>query len=397
MTDDEKQQAAQANSPAAQNTPPNTCAPGTLVPARQPKQPPSTTGDCKVPDPAPATPAVPAPTACAVPCNCPTKPSSSASCIDLLIDAQTAAIAEAERATKFKADLVALQEKAKNAHAAYTLDKYKALLDIWKAQDEKIAKLIAKLVCAVKDWRLQTECQVCSLFNQIRDLEVRLNGAAGVYFEKVNSLYDLQYWLRRDLVRKQQAFDRVKNTLTAWENPAADIERALNGNAELIRDAEQFLAPDAAKLLYDVFIRLVPMHLAIAPPALIATTKIDQKYTALCGCDMPAKLDDCCGPDVGPTSVQVQLLGPQPYLILPDEYFPLICCLIESRYRHAKEALGKTEGELKKVESDIERVKGEIEARIKSIAADAAVELGKPFQPKPGAATTNVTAENHHA
>lgn len=376
--------------------PQHDCA-GTTEPAGQPKAPPADPSTCATPAAGPATPVLKDPVPCPQVCNCPPQPGSNTSCIDKLIAAQTGAIAEAERAAKFKADLLALQEKIKTAQADYTLDKYQALLDIWKAQDARIAALIKKLVCAVKCWQCQTECQVCSLFNKVRDLSVRLNGTGKSYAE-VDSLYDLQYWLQRDLARKQAAFDRVKKVLAAWENPAQAIEKVLNDNAELIRSAEQFLDPEAARLLYDVFIRLVPMHLAIAPPASVATTAIDKKYTALCGCDTPENKDDCCGPAFEVPALRLQLLGPQPYLLHPAQYFPMICCVVESQYRPAKDALAKTEGELKNVEAEIERIKGEIDARIKSIAKDAATELGKPFDCegcKPIAKPTN--PENHHA
>jgi hypothetical protein len=37
--------------------------------------------------------------------------------------------------------------------------------------------------------------------------------------------------------------------------------------------------------------------------------------------------------------VRQRLIGPQPYLIDPNDYFAIICCLVEKRYRPVKDAL----------------------------------------------------------
>jgi hypothetical protein len=100
----------------------------------------------------------------------------------------------------------------------------------------------------------------------------------------------------------------------------------------------------------------VQRHLLIAPPASPETmTKIDKKFTKFYECD-PGELDDCCGPDVGEWSLRRQLVGGAlPYLIRPDDYFILICCLVEQRYGPAKDALSKAETDLAAVTDQITR------------------------------------------
>lgn len=364
-----------------QSPPPNQpapCPPGGATPAPQPNDPGC--GSCKEPPAATPAPKPADPAPCPKVCNCPPVPDETSDCIETLIAAQTSAIAEAERAATFKADLIALQDKAKGAQAGYTLDKYNELLARWKEQDAEIVKLIARLVCTVPCWQCQLECQVCALFNKVRDLRLRLEGSGKAYAD-VDSLYDLQYWLQRDLRRKEQVFERIRKVLEAWEKPLANITKVMDDNAAIIASGAQMGATDIPKLLYQVFMRLVPMHLAIAPPASVAKTAIDAKYASLCACGK-GDPDDCCGPDVGPRTVHRQLLGPQPYLVRPDQYFGIVCCLVKWRYRPAKDALAKAEGELKSVDADIARIKGEIGARLDSVADDAVTELGKPFDSK---------------
>jgi hypothetical protein len=74
--------------------------------------------------------------------------------------------------------------------------------------------------------------------------------------------------------------------------PALAISSPLVG-ALLIANANKSLGTDAPKVVYDVFFRLVPMYLAIAPPASAEnTTRIDEEYTDICECDS-GKPDDC--------------------------------------------------------------------------------------------------------
>ena len=54
----------------------------------------------------------------------------------------------------------------------------------------------------------------------------------------------------------------------------------------------------------------------------------------------------CCGVDLGEWNLRQRLIGPLPYLIEPNHYFELICCLVKQRYGPAKKALNDAEAKL---------------------------------------------------
>jgi uncharacterized protein Usg len=354
-----------SNYPNYQKHPPD-CPPN-VDPAPQP-QPPGE-GKCE-PLPTTEPPKLDPPKPCDQPCHCPPKPGTDHNCLEDLIAAQAAQIAAADKAKSFKADLEGLLQKADAAKLEYTRDKYETLLKLWVQQDADIAELIRKLVCAVPCWRCLIECHVCPLLNELHYAEKQLYDA-GQWCSQAFSLYDLLYWHDRDRAEKDRRFQRIKKVLAVWEKPAQTIDKALADNAKLIADIGKSLGLEASKAVYDLFFKLVPLHLAIAPPAGPGhTTKIDKQYTELCGCDA-GEPDDCCGPDVGEWSLRQQLIGPQPYLVDPNDYFQVICCLVEKRYEPAKDALGKAEAEYVTVDNKIKRLKGQIENGLKTFDKDA--------------------------
>lgn len=309
-------------------------------------------------------------------CNCPpTPPSSGPDCLQKLIDAEAAEITAAERAKLFKADLEALIAKAKAATQDYNRAKYEALLKRWQEQDRDIAELIRKLVCALPCWRCVLECYVCPIIYDLRDSELRLyDGNWKDYFSdyKMHNLYDLRYWLDRDRDYKQQLLQRVKNVLAAWEKPAKTIDDNLTADANLILACNKALGTDPSTVVYDLFLKLVPMHLAIAPPATSdeLTTKIDEMYTKFCDCD-ESDPDNCCGPEVGKLSWRQRLIGPQPYLVDPNDYFNIICCLVENRYLPAKDQVAKAEADYQSADNEIQRRKTQIDNALKTFEKDA--------------------------
>ena len=304
------------------------------------------------------------------PCNCPTKPGSNSNCLEDLIEKQTEQITVAEKAKAFKADLEVLLGKARAASQEYTRDRYEKLVKQWDEQDREIAELIRKLVCAVPCWRCIIECHVCTLLNELHYAEQWLYGDGSLYSE-VRNLYDLRYWHERDLDAKQRTFQRIKSVLAVWEKPAQTIEKLLADEAKLIAEAGKSLGTEAGKVVYDVFLRLVPMHLAIATPSGSSwTTKIGKEYTEFCACDMGTP-DYCCGPDVGKWSLRQRLIGPQPYLVDPNDYFTIICCLVENRYWPAKDAVAAAEAASQKRDNEIKRRKDQIENALKSFEKDA--------------------------
>jgi hypothetical protein len=331
--------------------------------------------ECEPLDPGPQTPPLPELPECPEPCCCPPKPGSTGTCLDELIDEQTKEITEAERAKSFKAELEDLLKKAKSAKQEYTKEKYKDLRDKWDKQDVAIADLIAKLTCAVPCWWCLIECEICPLLYAIRDTELRLHGD-GTLTDKVYSLKDLRYWQERNRDAKRAVFDRIKLVLAAWEKPAQTLDKILADNAKLIEDSKKILATDSATAVYDVFMTLLPKHLAIAPRGV--TSKVPAEYTKFCSCDV-GQPDDCCGPDVGKWTVRQTLIGPLPYLVDPDKFFDIICCLAKERYMPAKDLLALAESDLAKTDSDIARAISDIEQKKKSVAADYKANVVNPI------------------
>jgi hypothetical protein len=74
---------------------------------------------------------------------------------------------------------------------------------------------------------------------------------------------------------------------------------------------------------------------------------------------------------VGEPSLRQRLIGPQPYLVDPNDYFKIICCLVEQRYGPAKDALGQAEAGWVTVDNLIKRYKGQLENGLKSFEKDA--------------------------
>lgn len=303
-------------------------------------------------------------------CRCPQPPRPHQDCLQKLINKEQAEIAKADKLKTFVSDLTALDTKAQAARQDYTHAAYEKLVKQWVDEDFAIAELIRKLVCAVPCWRCIIECYVCPLLNDLHYAEELLYGD-GTQYDKVHNLYDLEYWLDRDRDKKQRRFDRIKAVLAAWEKPAQTIAKNLNDDQTLIDAVNKSMITDPGRAVYDVFLKLVPMHLAIAPPSGAPyTTRIGKEYTEFCGCDT-GDPDDCCGPDVGKLSLRQRLIGPQPYLIPPHEYFKMICCLVERRYGPAKDALGEAEAAWAAVDNQVKALTTKIDSGLKSLEKDA--------------------------
>jgi hypothetical protein len=326
-------------------------------------------------------------------CCCPKQPpESSPTCFDDLIREQAKQLSEGESAKAFKAELEALLAKAKAANLEYTQEKYTALVKEWDRQDREISELIRKFICAVPCWRCLIECFVCPLLYEIRFREHKLWGKGKLYSE-VHSLADLRYWHERNRQTKWLVLERIKGVLAVWEKPAQTIGTVLANNDKLIVDLGKRLSSDATKAVYDLFLRLVPMHLLIAPPASSGyVTKIAKQYTEFCECD-EGEPDDCCGPDVGVSSLRRRLLGPQPYLINPRDYFAVICCLTKERYLPAKDAYAKAHSAWESVDTEFKRLEAEIVESMKPGAIEQSAKAAFPpdceWQKKPDAAAAS--------
>ena len=316
-------------------------------------------------------------------CKCPSGPSTTTNCLEDLIAKQAADIAAAKKAEAFKKDLEDLLTKAKAAGQDYTRAKYESLVKQWVELDGWIAQFIRKFECALPCWRCVIECYICPILNELHDAEQWLYGEAKLPAEdrlpkEVHNLYDLQYWHTRDKEQKERRFNRIKGVLGAWEKPAAAIEKILKDNKTLLDALDKSPSSAAGSVVVDLFLKLVPMHLAVAPPSGSAwTTQIGNEYTAYCKCDTGER-DDCCGPDVGERTLRQRLIGPQPYLVDPNDYFALICCLVQKRYGPAKDSLGKAEADLSAVDDQIARRKAQIDAGLNREAFEKAAKGAIP-------------------
>ncbi|MDM0085081.1 hypothetical protein QTI17_31295 [Variovorax sp. J31P179] len=335
-------------------------------------------------------PLTPPPDPCETCCSCPPAPEPEKGCLDDLIRAEAATAAIGEEAKKSKAELEGFLAKMKAASAKYTPEAYTDLLKRWQDNDKLICEVIRKLLCNVPCWWCVIECEICPLINTIAADERRLKGT-NVLYTTTNSLYDQRYWWWREREIQADAFDSVNKVMLAWQDPFTTIDAALKANLADATAANtgKMLGPELNKLLYDVFFRIVPLHLAIAPPADVAVTCVQKKFVALCGCDKPNSRDDCCGPNIGLSNIRERLVGPQPFLIKPELFPDLICCLATNAYRPAKAALAKASAEFAAVDAEITSLKAGIDARIKSLPADAKIRLGKPIECKDYQPKTN--------
>lgn len=305
-------------------------------------------------------------------CHCPDGGDGGcdSNCLEKLIAKQAAEINAAATAAAFKADLEGILNQAQLASQDYTRTKHDALVKRWVEQDAAVAELIRKLVCALPCWKCVIECHICPLLNDLHYAEQWLRGD-GTQYTDVHNLYDLLYWLSRDKDAKERRFTRIQGVLAAWANPAKTIEATLNANQALIDSASKLVGTNPGGAVYDVFLKLVPLDLAIAPPAGSKwTTHISKEFTEFCACD-EGKPDDCCGPDVGEPSLRQRLIKPQPYLIDPNDYYKVICCLVEERYHPAKDALAKATADWTAVDAQIKNLKARVDNGLKTFEQSA--------------------------
>jgi hypothetical protein len=317
-------------------------------------------------------------------CDCPTEPPASGSCFDTMIAKQTAELAKAEHAKAFKAELEDLLKKASAAKAAYTRGKAGELTQRWLRLDKEIVRAISVITCNVPCWWCLIECEVCTLVYAIRALELEVGGG-GAWMSDVKSQRDLEYWHQRNAEAKAAQFERFKAVLAVWTSPATTIEKALTVNENAVKAIP---SADPVADLLQLFLKVIPLHLAIAPRG--EKTDIGDKYVELC-CDDDGVPDDCCGPDAGILPVRLQhLVGPQPYIVDPDQYFGILCCLVEHRYLPAKEQLAKATSERDAQAALVAAKTSELNRRRKSILEDASGSIARPvnctdaYKPKEG-------------
>ena len=343
----------------------------TKNPADQPL-PPSDGEQCSEPDPT-TPPSWEAPEPCWTHdpcCKCPSKPEDPPNCLQDLIAKQVADSVVAKNADEFKEVLEDILKKAQVARLEYTRNKYDDLIKEWERQDEEIAtRLIRPLVCDIPCWKCILDCYVCPLINDIYVAEKSIYDDGELY-TNVHDLEDLQYWHHRNREAKKRDFERIQKVLTAWDKPGDSIAGVLTKNAEAITAIRDMIGKEPGKAIFHLFLDLIPKHLAIAPPATKVKTRIDKKFTEFCKCeDMDP--NNCCGPDTGPWLLRLQSIQPQAYLIDPNDYFKLICCLVKKFYAPAKDALTKAEVGLANASAAFEAAKDRYKNGLANFAANA--------------------------
>jgi hypothetical protein len=305
------------------------------------------------------------PKRCEPGCDCPTKPSPPQTCFDKMIAKQDNIASRAERANQIKADLQALKDKADAAKQTYTRQKYEDFKKRWKCLDKAIVTAIGTVTCDPKCWWCVVECHICPELYRIRWIEERLYGD-GTLMGDVHSLPDLEYWHERNVKTKQRAFDRIEAVLQAWKDPTTSIDAALTLNEQLVGNIRGL---DQAEGLRTVLFEIVPRHLAIAPRDVDSPrdidTAIEQKYIDLCSdCDPAPDPDDCCGPDVSLPSARQRLIPPQAFIVDPDRYMDVLCCLITQRYEPAQRQLENAKAIRDQIAADITALDQELKERL---------------------------------
>jgi hypothetical protein len=288
-------------------------------------------------------------------CHCPTDCSSTPKCLEDLIDQQTADMAATNQAAAVKDELTQILDATKKGFEAYTRDFYDNHIDLWLKLDCDIAELLRTIDCKVDCWKCVLECYVCPLLADLHRAEILLYKHPEADVD-VDNLYDLQFWLSTDLRVKERRFNRINAVVEAWKNPADGIKAAIDENRTTHDEVVNYIGKEPGRAIYDVFLKLVPLHLAIAPPrGSCWTTRIDRRFTDFC--DFGDGPDHhCCGPNTGRLTVRERLVGPQPHLIDPCSYHKVICCLMEKRWKPAKDAFNKATSDLNSVNTRIQRI-----------------------------------------
>jgi hypothetical protein len=332
---------------------------------------------------------------CPACCDCPPGPSDKPTCLDTLIKNEADAINKGEQAKKFKTELEALLGKVKAATLEYTSDSYKDLVERWKKEDEAIVCLIRSIHCALPCWWCVIECEICPLVNDVRALELKLSGdfllpnetppAPGYKPSCVKSIYELRFWWWRERLRRQALFDHVASVMKAWEMPFKTIDGVLKANAEIIKTIAAALNVDqkkeAAKFLFDL-VKLIRQHLAIAPPPSVAVTGIEKRYVEICCCDKSPTLHECCGVVIRMPTVLDRVIGALPYLVKPEKYPDLICCLATKVYQPTKKSAVDADSKFSELDTEVKNTEAAIVEQLKSLPADARLRLSKTIECK---------------
>lgn len=320
------------------------------------------------------------PKPCDQPCCCPGDPGGGGNdCLQAVIDEEQRKVAAAAQAGTFVQVLGDIQKKADDARNKYTRTVYNGLVDDWRKFDSGVlVPLTKQLECSLRCWECVVECRLCQLLKMIRDRRLLLDGTVEKLPTTVDSLRELMCWHERNVEFRKKEFARVDGVLTAWvTDPAGALRKALTDNQEKAQKILDSLATDQVGALWSLVMDVLPLHMAIAPRG--QKSAIDPAFLTICDkCD-PDDPTCCCTVHVGERSIRQQRIGPKPYIVDPDRYPDIICCLVTHRYQKASVLLAKAQAELDEITKRIDRVTKEIDDRTASLATDFRGDLKTPI------------------
>ena len=172
------------------------------------------------------------------------------------------------------AELGKLEANLRAAGDQYDAARYAELVQRWREQDRQIAELLT--LWRARPGALKGIGQVRELYDDIAALEKQMADDPLPADDGKGSLFTrrAQQQLKRDVSYRQ--CERAREQLSAWDKLAQTLDKTLGDNAKGIADAEKLIAQlDVPTLAYDLYFKLVPVHLHIKPDDEEAEVELD--------------------------------------------------------------------------------------------------------------------------
>lgn len=287
---------------------------------------------------------------------------SGGSCTDVeaLLDqvAKELTAFEAKKLADLKKELEQVRDKKKTAIEEYSKD-HKLLREKWCAQQQIIERLVASLKCAFpgEKWKeILADCLCCRLAdekNLAEKIRQRIKCCRGP---------------------KERAWEEKKDLMTAAKARldtliamTTKIKAQLGDNDKLIDEVKQLLGGNSqADALYVMFVKLLPLHVALRPDDVSAECKrfgADDTVESLCkdvACPNNYPDDGACEEKASPTEeTKPPARRPVPWILLPEALGDEINCAAED-YRKAKNAAADAEAKYKDGPDDIESLRKDL-------------------------------------
>ena len=235
---------------------------------------------------------------------------------------------EAKQLGKLKTELEAFEKKKKAVTDGYAL-KYPKLLEKWRLQNGQIELLHRSLTCLFKDgsWKHHITKCICPRLMAIADQEASLAKRRRCFLGEREQ--------KRDSWKAIAEADKIYlDKLIANQ---AMVESAQSANDKLIAEIKLLLqGDDSAVAIYVFWFMLLPVHVQMAPMALLSFLDFAKGETPgdLCPPKKPEPETQSNGTTApGPAPV----LHPVPWLVDPDSYADDIDCAWTVYRAHKKE------------------------------------------------------------